>query len=147
MKLDRRVEEKGSQSVWDELASNPDGVLIDVRTRPEWQYVGLPDISELGKELVLIEWRMYPTMVVNERFVLELRHRLGDSIPSNLYFICRSGVRSREAAEFVLNSMSAEKILTRCVNVSDGFEGDLDSCWHRGKKNGWKFSGLSWVQR
>ena len=142
----RYVEELTPQRVWDELASRPDGALVDVRTRPEWMYVGLPDVSELGKKLVLVEWRMFPTMAVNLEFVLELRNNLNDKIPRDLYFICRSGARSREAAECVLQAMELEMRQTRCVNVAEGFEGDLDQLGHRGQKNGWKFSGLSWSQ-
>ncbi|MDE0113741.1 MAG: hypothetical protein OXN84_15825 [Albidovulum sp.] len=35
---------------------------------------------------------------------------------------------------------------TRCVNVTEGFEGDLDHLGRRGRINGWKYSGLSWSQ-
>ena len=140
------MEELTPQCVWDELASKRDGALVDVRTRAEWAYVGLPDISELGKKLILVEWRLFPTMAANSQFEIELRNNLGDTIPSNLYFICRSGARSREAAESFTRSMKIEKRQTRCVNVAEGFEGDLDRHGHRGRKNGWKFSGLSWSQ-
>jgi len=32
------------------------------------------------------------------------------------------------------------------INISDGFEGDLDGQQHRGNINGWRHSGLAWRQ-
>ena len=39
---------------WEMLKSEPDTVLIDVRTDAEYNYVGRPDLSSLGKYLSLI---------------------------------------------------------------------------------------------
>ena len=58
-----------------------------------------------------------------------------------LYFICRSGGRSRMAAEAM-----AEAGFRRCSNVAEGFEGPLDDSRHRGQVAGWKASGLPWMQ-
>src|SRR5262245_11632911 len=83
------------------LQSDRNAVLVDVRTRPEWQFVGLPDLSSIGKEAVLIEWQSYPTMAVNPTFVeileaeLSKRHAPPDT---PVLFLCRSGARSRAAA-------------------------------------------------
>ena len=33
------------EAAWELLQSNPEAVLVDVRTRAEWQYVGVPDTS------------------------------------------------------------------------------------------------------
>jgi len=43
--------------VWARLKSDSGSVLIDVRTIAEWAYVGLPDLSSIGKRPVLVEWQ------------------------------------------------------------------------------------------
>ena len=77
------------------LAKDERAVLIDVRTLPEWQYVGTPDISAMGKTVVFKQWQTYPSMAVAADFVetltSELR-RLGADEASPLFFLCRSGV-------------------------------------------------------
>ena len=56
-------------------------------------------------------------------------------------FICRSGVRSNQAA-----IAASESGYSNCYNVLEGFEGDKDSDGHRGIQGGWKAAGLPWVQ-
>ena len=58
-----------------------------------------------------------------------------------IFFICRSGGRSRMAAE----AMAAAGY-RHCLNVAEGFEGPMDADRHRGQIAGWKFEGLDWVQ-
>ena len=41
---------------WKLLSDNPEAVLVDVRTDAEWRFVGVPDLSSLGREIVYIEW-------------------------------------------------------------------------------------------
>lgn len=130
--------------VWQEMASNPDSALVDVRTRPEWAFVGIPDVSGIERQAVLVEWRTYPELAVNPDFIGELSGRLAGRLPGTLYFICRSGQRSRDAAEHVAAACGSEAI--RCVNVAEGFEGDLNAERHRGGLNGWKLRGLPWRQ-
>jgi rhodanese-related sulfurtransferase len=130
--------------VWRRLAEKTDTVLIDVRTRAEWAYVGLPDLTSLGKKTVLVEWQSFPDNRPNPAFVEELSERLatlGASRDTELYFICRSGARSRLAAEAMLGAGFA-----RCYNVAEGFEGPLDDAGHRGARSGWKAQALPWVQ-
>ena len=45
---------------FDLLRTRPDAVLVDVRTRAEWSYVGIPDLTALGRDAVLLEWQTYP---------------------------------------------------------------------------------------
>ncbi|MEN6541308.1 rhodanese-like domain-containing protein [Parvibaculum sp.] len=131
-----------AEEAWRVLAENPDAVLIDVRTRAEWSYVGLPDLSSIGKEPLLAEWQVFPSMTVNEAFSGDVAAALGGGrkdVP--VLFLCRSGARSRAAAV----SMTAQGF-AHCYNVAGGFEGDLDEDRHRGHRNGWKASGLPWAQ-
>ncbi len=126
---------------WDTLAADPAAVLIDVRTRAEWTYVGLPRLEAVGKRLVLTEWQATAGPEdFAERLKAELK-AIGASADAPLFFICRSGSRSRSAAM----AMAAAGY-RRCFNVADGFEGPLDGERHRGAVGGWKAAGLPWGQ-
>jgi rhodanese-related sulfurtransferase len=129
-----------SREAWDALSERPESVLIDVRTAAEWEFVGLPDLSGLGKETLLVSWQYYPGLGKNENFVAEVRAK-GVRPEQAIYLICRSGQRSRHAAMALTSAGYAH-----CVNVSDGFEGSHDADKHRGRVNGWKIAGLPWVQ-
>ena len=54
---------------WSMLVGNENAVLVDVRTRPEWLFVGVPDLSKVDKKPVFLEWQIYPTMDQNPGFV------------------------------------------------------------------------------
>ena len=129
-----------AQEAWDLLKNDPKAVLVDVRTQAEWNFVGLPDVSTLGREVALIEWQMFPTMQVNPRFKGEAAGAQGDK-DAPVLFLCRSGARSRNAAIALTQAG-----YTKAFNIAGGFEGDLDGARHRGAKNGWKASGLPWKQ-
>lgn len=126
------------------LQSEPNAVLVDVRSRPEWQFVGVPDLSAIGKEAVLIEWQSYPAMQRNDDFARTLKGELADNnIPDDapLLFLCRSGARSQAAA-----AAMAAAGHSRCYNVAGGFEGPPDGEHHRGQVAGWKALRLPWAQ-
>jgi len=132
------------EDAWSRLKGDTGSVLIDVRTIAEWAYVGLPDLSQIGKRPVLVEWQGFPDDRQNTSFierVTEALNPLGANRESELFFICRSGARSLKAAQ----AMTAAGF-TRCRNVADGFEGPLDTERHRGRLAGWKARGLPWVQ-
>ena len=75
------------------LAADEDAVLVDVRTSAEWSYVGVPDLSALGRRVVFVEWQRFPDGARNGDFVEQLQDAgLPDGAP--IYFLCRSGVRS-----------------------------------------------------
>ena len=48
------------EEAWTRLKRDTGSVLIDVRTIAEWAYVGLPDLSTVGKRPVLVEWQGFP---------------------------------------------------------------------------------------
>lgn len=128
------------QEAWSILRDEPDATLIDVRTDAEWSFVGVPDLSELGKQPLLLSWQQFPDMSPNTNFVESLRSAGIVDDAANL-FICRSGARSSSAAL----AMAADGF-TRCYNVAEGFEGDKDLQQHRGFTGGWKAARLPWVQ-
>jgi rhodanese-related sulfurtransferase len=126
---------------WDALKANPEARLVDVRTDAEWAFVGVPDLRDAGKETVLIQWQVYPTMQRDPAFEDRLA-QAGLTPDHHIYFICRSGVRSLAAAEAARSAG-----FPHVYNVADGFEGPVDASGHRGQAAGWKADGLPWGQR
>jgi rhodanese-related sulfurtransferase len=132
------------EAAWQVLKSRRGAQLIDVRTRAEWAYVGIPDLGPLNKRAVLVEWQTFPDQAVEPRFVEHLAGELkmlGVKPDDDLFFICRSGGRSLAAAKAM-----AVMGYDACHNVAGGFEGPLDDERHRGTVGGWKAAGLPWRQ-
>ena len=127
------------QAAYAALREDADAVLVDVRTTAEWNYVGLPDLTPLGKQVLCLEWQRFPDGRVNERFVDQLR-AAGVEAGRPVYFLCRSGVRSAAAAE-----AATAAGLGPAYNIAHGFEGPHDERGHR-TVAGWKNDGLPWRQ-
>jgi len=144
MEPDDYAADLSPQKAWERLAEDPNAQLVDVRSGAEWAYVGVPDLTELGKEVIFVAWQEFPGMRINQEFTSQMAARLdalglGPATP--LLFICRSGQRSRSTARLM-----TEGGYGQCYNVEHGFEGDPDRERHRGRINGWKVDGLPWVQ-
>jgi rhodanese-related sulfurtransferase len=107
--------------------------LVDVRTKPEIQYVGRVPGS------VAVEWQTYPGNRENPEFIAELAASVPKDEP--VLFLCRSGARSHAAAEAATRAGWKE-----AYNVLEGFEGDKDADGHRNTVGGWRKAGLPWVQ-
>jgi rhodanese-related sulfurtransferase len=138
------IESVSVEETWTRLKADAGSVLIDVRTIAEWAYVGLPDLSSIGKRPVLVEYQAFPDDRLNTVFVEKVSEALGPigaTLDSELFFICRSGKRSLKAARAMVAAG-----YRRCRNVADGFEGPLDANRHRGRLAGWKARGLPWAQ-
>ena len=115
------------------LKQSTKAVIIDVRSRAEWDFVGrIPGAVE-------IEWKSYPGMSANPRFADELKA----NVPQDALamFICRSGARSHDSA-----AVASRMGYATCFNVLQGFEGDRDSAGHRSTVGGWRAAGLPWMQ-
>lgn len=141
-----RISAVTPSEAWDLLRQDENAVLVDVRTKAEWTFVGVPDLSSLGQEAVFVEWAQWPGMSPNARFVEDLIEELAGRSATAMLFLCRSGVRSLAAAEAMDRVFSAKGLDVGCINVSTGFEGDLDQTKHRGGLGGWKVEGLPWRQ-
>ena len=138
------VDDVSPRETWTRLKADRESILVDVRTRAEWVLVGLPDLAEIGKQVATIEWQTFPEGRVDPGFADRLASELeaaGVAKEAELFFVCRSGARSKAAALAM-----TEKGFTRCHNVADGFEGPPDGNRQRGRVAGWKASGLPWVQ-
>ena len=132
------------KEAWESLARSATATLVDVRTQAEWAYVGVPVLSSIGKAAVLVEWDEFPTGALVPDFIGRLKSeldKLGIDKAAPLYFICRSGNRSRHAAV-----AATAAGYSQAFNVAHGFEGRLGPERHRGSKESWKGEGLPWVQ-
>lgn len=109
----------------------PGACLVDVRSSAEWDLVGVVPDS------VRIELRHYPGMVENPHFAAQLHKQVDPE--SLVLFMCRSGVRSDEAARLAVAAG-----FSHVYNVLEGFEGDRNADGQRGMVAGWKGRGLPW---
>lgn len=133
-----------ASAAWNLLSSDPKAQLVDVRTAAEWTFVGLPDLSGLGRATHTIEWQSFPEMQINEDFAdvaADALRRSGADEQTPLLLLCRSGARSKAAAIALTRAG-----FTHAYNVAGGFEGNVDHEGHRGNVNGWKATGLPWRQ-
>lgn len=129
-----------ANEAWKRLRNDSKAQLLDVRTRAEWNFVGLPDLSSVGRRVHCVEWQGFPTGAPNPGFVGEASQALEDH-GAQIMLLCRSGARSRAAAIALTQAG-----FTQAFNIADGFEGDPDAEGHRGNINGWKASNLPWRQ-
>jgi rhodanese-related sulfurtransferase len=98
--------------------------ILDVRTPPEWQFVGhVPEVP-------LIEWPRDGEEDAVRGFIAKVEEAFDKERP--LLFLCRSGVRSHYAAE-----IAAQAGFRKAYNVLEGFEGDAPG-------RGWRAAGLPW---
>ncbi len=127
------------EQAMDVLKTEPGAVLIDVRTGPEWENVGVPDLASVKGEPVFLEWLSYPAMSPNAAFAATLEAELkrrGAEADTPLLFLCRSGARSAAAAR-AMTSLG----FGRSHNVAGGFEGSPGQ-----GLPGWKAIGLPWTR-
>lgn len=129
-----------AEEAWRLVEGDPDAYLIDIRTKAEWSYVGVPDLSAIGREPVFAQWLLAPSMSENPDFINEMAGQKATPEKAAI-FMCRTVNRSPKAAR----AMTAHGY-PRCYFLLDGFEGSLDEHKHRGKRDGWKAAGLPWVQ-
>ncbi len=115
------------KEAWAILEREPEAALVDVRTMPEWEFVGIPDLGSIGKQTALVQWLIYREPGPNPDFLQQIE---------------AAGARSMAAAI----AATAAGYQT-CYNVAGGFEGPPDASGHRGAVDGWKALGLPWEQR
>jgi rhodanese-related sulfurtransferase len=125
------------KQAWQALLAEPDTRLVDVRTPAEWRTIGVPDLGQADKQVLLVSWQDQAGRV-NPDFIAELREA-GLAPGHRLLFLCRSGVRSLAAAQ-----QASQAGFVACLNVADGFEGPPDPTGRRGHVSGWQAEGLPW---
>jgi len=130
------VAEVNPKQAWNILREKPTAILLDVRSKVEFDYVGHP------VDAVHVPLQEAPDWQTDPDFVQKVIERLGESSRDiTILTICRSGKRSMLAAQLL-----EAQGYTHTANIAEGFEGDLDENRHRGNVNGWRFHGLPWEQ-
>ena len=133
-------------------SENPDVLLVDVRTRAEIAFLGMPQITDANIPYMMAsDWEDWDEkkknfkLAPNSGFLLSMEALLktkGASKETNIIVLCRSGSRSAKAANLL-----AESGYSKVFTIIDGFEGDkAKSGEFKGQRvvNGWKNSGLPW---
>ena len=103
------------------IESNPDTVLLDVRTEDEWNTVGKPNTKDLGIKSFFI------TISQDQSFLDKVKENINKK--DKVLVICAAGGRSIIAANLLANEGY------NTFNISDGFSGN-------GQDPGWKNLGL-----
>ena len=109
------------------LTDNKNVELLDVRTQEEWDSVGRPDGKDLGLKTHFITIVRSSDPAANKEFIEEVKKAIDPN--KELLVMCKAGGRSMMASQLLYQ----ENI--KCINVSDGFEGN-------GEDHGWKNEGL-----
>ena len=113
-----------SKEIKEYLKNNLKCVLLDVRTKEEWDTIGKPNGEKIGLKTYFLEIRRDAFF----DFVQEFKN-LNISQDKEVLVICASGERSQITAEL----LSRENY--KSINISDGFMGSQEGA-------GWKKNGL-----
>jgi rhodanese-related sulfurtransferase len=136
----------------DGLLQDDNILLLDVRSRPEVNFVGMPERVDVHIPLMVMpEEASYDTakggyaLEPNNSFEFDfLDYAEARNLPDDnpIVIICRSGSRSAKAADLLYDLG-----FTQVYSIVDGFEGDIAKDGpERGHRavNGWKNAGLTW---
>jgi len=118
------IKQLASKDIKDYLITKPNSVLLDVRTKEEWDTIGKPDGEKIGLKTYFLSIQFGNERIFNENFIREFKN-LKINQDKNILITCRSGSRSQFAAELLTKENYT------CVNISDGFEGNQENV-------GWK---------
>ena len=103
------------------IETNPDTVLLDVRTEDEWNTLGKPNTKDLGIKSFFI------TISQDQSFLDKVKENINKK--NKVLVICAAGGRSIIAANLLANEGY------NTFNISDGFSGNAQD-------PGWKNLGL-----
>lgn len=135
--------------------NSKDVVFIDVRTRAEVDFLGMPTLADANIPYMLSgdwgEWddkKKTFKLAPNSSFLPSVEKLLaarGLDKESKIVVMCRSGSRSAKAANLL-----AEAGYNNVYSITDGFEGDkAKEGPHKGQRvvNGWKNANLPWTYK
>ena len=110
------IKEIKSSEIKKFIDSNPDTVLLDVRTENEWRTVGKPDTKDLGIKSFFITISQDPGFLERVKTNIDKKKQV--------LVMCAAGGRSFVAANLLANEGY------NTLNISDGFSGnDQDLGW------------------
>ena len=113
-----------SKEIKEYLKKNPKCILLDVRTKEEWDTIGKPDGEKIGLKTYFLSIQFGEERTFNENFIQEFKN-LNIGQDHEILNMCRSGDRSQVAAGLLTKENYT------CSNISDGFEGNQENV-------GWK---------
>ena len=121
------IKQISSQEIKGHIKNNPKSILLDVRTREEWNADGKPDGEKIGLKTHFLTIKLDDGSF-NINFIKDFKN-LNIEKEYEILTMCMGGVRSQAAAELLT------KENYKCTNISDGFLGN-------NQNDGWKKSGL-----
>ena len=135
-----------SKEAYRHKIANPRILFLDVRTRAEVNFLGMPDIADANipvkpmTHFLTSNGKAYQR-VNNPDFVpavAEVIARKGLEPNPVIFIMCRNGKGSA-----IATNLLAAHGYTKVYSVIDGYEGDMDA---NGKRtvNGWRNEGLPW---
>lgn len=136
-----------------EMANKEKVLFLDVRTRAEVNFLGIPTVADANIPYMEIDslyswdekkgvFKLEP----NSGFMTEVQQRIkqkGMDTNSKIIVMCRSGDRSAKAADLL-----AKSGYKNVYSVVDGYEGDVAKEGdHKGQRavNGWRNANLPWT--
>jgi hypothetical protein len=141
---DMVVDDVDVAAAWEGLNSGPCSRLVDLRTRAEWTYVGIPDLGPIGKRAVLVEWQTFPDQTVDARFVERLaassRRSACSCTTTSILFAVREAVAWQQPEQWRRRGTG---LATTSLAVS---KDRLTICGTEAPLGGWKATGLPWQQ-
>jgi len=139
--VSKKLQSLNPTEAWNLVQNDSRALLVDIRSSMEYLFVGHP----LGA--LHVPWIDEPEWTVSPTFVTDIRKLVlggvidGDSAGVPIVLICRSGRRSKEAGQVLIDAG-----LSNVFNIEEGFEGDLDDDHHRSTVGGWRYHNLPWQQ-
>lgn len=139
--MSKKLQSLNPTEAWNLVQNDSRALLVDIRSSMEYLFVGHP----LGA--LHVPWIDEPEWTVSPTFVTDIRKLVlggvidGDSAGVPIVLICRSGRRSKEAGQVLIDAG-----LSNVFNIEEGFEGDLDDDHHRSTVGGWRYHNLPWQQ-
>ena len=119
------IKQLAAKDIKSYLMAESNSVLLDVRTKEEWETIGKPEGEKIGLKTYFLSIQFGNERIFNENFVQEFKN-LAINQDKNILIICRSGASSQFAAELL------NKENYTCINISDGFEGNQENVvWKR----------------
>ena len=109
------IKQLASKDIRSYLMAEPNSVLLDVRTKEEWDTIGKPDGEKIGLKTYFLEIKRDASFDFTQEF-----KNLDISQDKEILVICKSGERSQISAELL------SKKNYKSLNISDGFEGSQE---------------------
>ena len=103
IKLDKKdnIKNISSQECFKKLSIEVHSHLIDVRTKPEWIYIGVPDLSLINKKVIFISWQVYPEMEINKFFENQILESNIKNKPKEFEGVCFVQSMERQVKQYL----------------------------------------------